>query len=275
MFYFNCHRNFFEEIAKLRAARRLWARMLKERFRAKNLDACKLHLYTTSAGSTLTAQEPYNNVIRVALQALTGILGGAEVMHLASMDEALGIPTPESVRIAIRTQHVIAYESGVVDTADPLGGSYYVESLTNRIEAEVKEYLEKIEDLGGAIRAIEKGYIQREIMESAYRYQKEEEAGKRIVVGVNKFRPDQEVEPALFKINPKVEEEQNARLRRFKEGRNPNRLRSVLQRVREAASVDGNVMPVLLEAVKARATVGEICDVLREIYGKYEEVKPF
>jgi methylmalonyl-CoA mutase, N-terminal domain len=275
MFYFNCHRNFFEEIAKLRAARRLWARMMRERFKAKNPDACKLHLYTTSAGSTLTAQEPYNNVIRVALQALTGVLGGAEVMHLASMDEALGIPTPESVRIAVRTQQVIAHESGVVDTADPLGGSYYVEHLTNKIESEVKQYLEKIDGMGGAIRAIEKGYIQREIMESSYRYQKEEEAGKRIVIGVNKFRPEQEVEPAVFQVNPRVGEEQSGRLRRFKEARDPHRLKSVLQRVRMAASGDENLMPILLEAVKTHATVGEICDILREIYGTYEEVKPF
>jgi methylmalonyl-CoA mutase N-terminal domain/subunit len=274
MFYFGCHRHFFEEVAKIRAARRLWAKIMKEKFGAKNPDACKLHLYATSSGATLTAQEPYNNIVRVTLQALAGVLGGAEVMHLASMDEALGIPTQESVRIAIRTQQIIAHESGVIDTADPLGGSYFVESLTNRIEEEVEKYLKKIEGVGGPIRAIEVGYTQREIMESAYRYQKEEESGKRIVIGVNKFRPDQEVEPTVFRVDPAIEEDQKRRLKTFKEVRDQRAVQRMLQTIRNAASGPQNLMPVLIEAVKARATLGEICDVLREVYGTYKEVKP-
>jgi methylmalonyl-CoA mutase N-terminal domain/subunit len=274
MFYFGCHRNFFEEVAKIRAARRLWAKIMKEKFGAKNPDACKLHLYATSSGATLTAQEPYNNIVRVTLQALAGILGGAEVMHLASMDEALGIPTQESVRVAIRTQQIIAHESGVIDTADPLGGSYYVEYLTNKIEEEVKKYIEKIDEVGGAIRAIEAGYTQREIMESAYRYQKEEESGKRIVIGVNKFRPDQEVEPTVFRLDPAIEKDQKVRLKAFKEARDQQVVERMLQTIRNAASGQQNLMPVLIEAVKAHVTVGEICEVLREVYGTYKEVKP-
>jgi methylmalonyl-CoA mutase N-terminal domain/subunit len=275
MFYFGCHRNFFEEVAKIRAARRLWAKIMRERFGAKNPEAWKLHLYATSSGATLTAQEPYNNIVRVTLQALAGILGGAEVMHLASMDEALGIPTQESVRIAVRTQQIIAYESGAIDTADPLGGSYYVEHLTNRIEEEVKKYIEKIEEVGGAIRAIEVGYTQHEIMESAYRYQKEEESGKRVVIGVNKFRPEQEVEPTVFRVDPAIEEDQKRRLKSFKEARDPRHVRKMLQAIRLVASESENVMPALVEAVKAHVTVGEICDVLREVFGTYKEVKPF
>lgn len=275
MFYFGCHRNFFEEVAKIRAARRLWAKIMKERFGAKNPEACKLHLYATSSGATLTAQEPYNNVIRVTLQALAGILGGAEVMHLASMDEALGIPTQESVRIAIRTQQIIAYESGVVDTSDPLGGSYYVEYLTNRIEEEVRRCIEKIEEMGGAIQAIETGYTQREIMESAYQYQKEEEAGQRIVIGINKFRPDQEVEPKVFRVDPAVEEEQIRRVQKLKEGRDRRRVKALLDRIKEAASGQENLMPIFIESVKHKVTLGEICDVLRDVFGTYKEVKPF
>jgi methylmalonyl-CoA mutase, N-terminal domain len=275
MFYFGCHRNFFEEIAKIRAARRLWARIMKERFQANNPEACKLHLYATSQGSTLTAQEPHNNIIRVTLQALAGVLGGAEVMHLASMDEALALPTEESVRVAVRTQQVIAYESGVTDTADPLGGSYYVEHLTNKIEDEVKAYLTKIDKLGGAIAAIEKGYIQHEIMESSYRYQKEEETGQRTVIGVNKLRPEKEVEPVIFQVPPTVEEEQTHRLRQFKESRDQREVRILLEKVRETASRQANLMPILIEAVTGHVTLGEICEVLRSVFGVYEEVKPF
>jgi methylmalonyl-CoA mutase N-terminal domain/subunit len=248
---------------------------MKEKFGAKNPDACKLHLYATSSGATLTAQEPYNNIVRVTLQALAAVLGGAEVMHLASMDEALGIPAQESVRIAIRTQQIIAHESGVIDTADPLGGSYYVEYLTNKIEEEVKKYIEKIEEVGGAIRAIEVGYTQREIMESAYRYQKEEESGKRVVIGVNKFRPEQEVEPTVFRVDPAIEEDQKDRLKAFKAARDQQVAHRILQTIRNAASGRQNLMPVLIEAVTAHVTVGEICDVLREVYGTYKEVKPF
>jgi methylmalonyl-CoA mutase N-terminal domain/subunit len=275
MFYFGCHRNFFEEVAKIRAARKLWAKIMRERFGAKNPDAWKLHLYATSSGATLTAQEPYNNIVRVTLQALAGILGGAEVMHLASMDEALGIPTQESVRIAVRTQQIIAFESGVIDTADPLGGSYYVEYLTNRIEEEVAGYIKKIEEVGGAIRAIEVGYTQHEIMESAYRYQKEEESGKRVVIGMNKFRPDQEVESAVFRVDPAIEEDQKNRLKAFKAARDQQAVRGMLRTIRSAASGRENLMPILVEAVKVHLTIGEICDVLREVYGTYKEVKPF
>lgn len=275
MLYFGCHRNFFEEIAKIRAARRLWARLVKERFHATNPDACKLHIYATSQGSTLTAQEPYNNIIRVTLQALAGVLGGAEVMHLASMDEALAIPTEESVRIAVRTQQIIADESGVADTADPLGGSYYVEHLTNEIEEKARGYLNTIEAMGGAIRAIEKGFIQREIMESSYRYQKDEETGKRVVIGVNKFKSEQEVEPVLFRVDPKMEEEQKKRLRRFKENRNHKQVKVLLKSLQDAASQQENLMPPLIEAVKSHITVGEICDALRDVFGVYKEVNLF
>lgn len=275
MVYFGCHRNFFEEIAKIRAARRLWARIMKEKFDARNPDACKLHIYTTSQGSTLTAQEPYNNIIRVTLQALAGVLGGAEVMHLASMDEALAIPTEESVRIAVRTQQVIAHESGVADTVDPLGGSFYIEHLTDEIEEKAKDYLKKIEVMGGAISAIEKGFMQREIMESSYRYQKEEEAGKRVVIGVNKFRSDQEVEPMLFRVDPKVEEEQKTRLQKFKENRDAGQVKALVQSVQEAASQSENLMTSLIEAIKGHVTVGEICEALKDVFGVYKEVNLF
>jgi methylmalonyl-CoA mutase N-terminal domain/subunit len=275
MFYFGCHRNFFEEVAKLRAARRLWAKIMKQRFKAKNPEACKLILYATSQGSTLTAQEPYNNIIRVTLQALASVLGGAQVMHLASMDEALAIPTKESVRVAVRTQQVIAYESGVADTADPLGGSYFVEALTDQIEEKTQNYLDKIEKLGGAIRAIEKGYIQREIMESAHKSQMEEEEGERIVIGVNKFRPEEEVEPVLFRVDPKQEEEQVERLKRFRAERDQKRVATRLQKVREVASGPENLIPALIEAVEDRVTLGEICAVLREVFGEYKEPKVF
>ena len=271
MLYFGCHRNFFEEVAKIRAARRKWAQIMKTQFHATNPEACKLHVYATSQGSTLTAHEPYNNIIRVTLQALSGVLGGAEVMHLASMDEALAIPTEESVKIAVRTQQIIAEESGVADTADPLGGSYFIESLTNTIQENVNIYLDKIEKMGGAIRAIEKGYIQSEIMDSSFRSQMEEESGKRIVIGVNRFKPDEEIEPVLFKVGPAVEEEQKRRLHRFKNDRDQKSVEALLQKVRILASTDENLMPVLIEAVKGHATLGEICDALRDVFGTHEE----
>jgi methylmalonyl-CoA mutase N-terminal domain/subunit len=275
MFYFGCHQNLFEEVAKIRGARRLWARIMHEKFGAQNPESCKLRLYATSQGSTLTAQEPYNNIVRVTLQALTGVLGGAQVMHLASMDEALAIPTEESVRIAIRTQQIIAHETGVADTADPLGGSYYVEHLTNAIEEKVKTYLDKIEEMGGAIPAIQRGYIQREVMEASYQYQREIEAGSRVIVGVNKFASDQEVEPVLFRVDPKIEEEQKRRLKRFKENRNQQHVKKVLNKVHEAAAGEASLMPVLIEAVRTHATLGEICGVLRGVFGTYEEVNLF
>lgn len=271
-FFFNAHNNLLEEVAKFRAARRLWARIMKERFNAKNPKSMMLKFHTQTAGSTLTAQQPDNNIVRVAIQALAAVLGGTQSLHTNSRDEALALPTEESVRIALRTQQIIAHESGVADTIDPLAGSYYIESLTDRIEKEAMEYIRKIDELGGAVSAIEKGYIQKEIQDSAYRYQMEVESGEKIVVGVNKFQIEEDTHKDILKVDPEVERVQRENLIQLRKERNNEEVNNKLEALREAAKDSSvNLMPYILDAVKTYATLGEICDVLREVFGEYQQ----
>ncbi|HHV56690.1 MAG TPA: methylmalonyl-CoA mutase family protein [Firmicutes bacterium] len=269
-FFFNAQMDVLEEVAKFRAARRLWARIMKERFGAKNPRSLMLRFHTQTAGCALTAQQPDNNIIRVTLQALAAVLGGTQSLHTNSRDEALSLPTEESVRIALRTQQIIAYESGVTNSIDPLAGSYLVESLTNRIEAEAGQYLERIDKLGGAVAAIEEGFIQREIQESAYAYQKAVEAGERIVVGVNKFQVENEKLPELLRVDPEVERQQCAKLAGLRSSRDNGRVAASLTQLKTAAQGEANLMPYILECVRAYATLGEICGVLREVFGEYQ-----
>ena len=269
-FFFAAHNNFFEEIAKFRAARRMWAKIMKERFGAKKPRSCMLRFHTQTAGSTLTAQQPLINIIRVTIQALAAVLGGTQSLHTNSYDEALCLPSEEAALVALRTQQIIAYESGVTKTVDPLAGSYYVEWLTDEIEERAWRYLDRIERMGGAVRAIEKGYIQREIARSAYEQQKAIESGELVVVGVNKFRLEgEEVRVELLKVDPAVEEEQKRRLKALRARRDKRKVEDALDRLRRAAEGEENLMPYMLEAVKARATIGEIFGVLREIFGEY------
>jgi methylmalonyl-CoA mutase N-terminal domain/subunit len=268
-FFFASQNNFLEEIAKFRAARRLWARIMRERFGAKNPRSWLLRFHTQTSGATLTAQQPNNNVVRVAFQALASVLGGTQSLHTNSFDEAYALPSEEAVRIALRTQQIIAYESGVADTIDPLAGSYYIEYLTNRIEEEAMKYISKIDSMGGAVAAIEKGYIQREIVESAYRYQKEIESSEKVVVGVNEFTTEEKTPIPILRVDPAVEKRQNERLNRMKGKRNNAKVNSALDELRHVAEGDENLMPVILEAVKAYASLGEICGVLREVFGEY------
>ncbi len=270
-FFFNAHNDLLEEVAKFRAARRLWARIMKEKFGAKNKKSLMLRFHTQTAGCTLTAQQPDNNIMRVTMQALAAVLGGTQSLHTNSRDEALALPAEDSVRIALRTQQVIAYESGVTETIDPLAGSYYVESLTNEIEKQALEYIEKIDKLGGAPRAIEKGFIQQEIQNSAYQYQKEIEKGKRIVVGVNKFQIKEESPKGLLKVDPEVERFQVEKLRELKETRNNQKAKANLDTLERAAQTETNLMPYILDCVKSYITLGEICNVLRSVFGEYKE----
>ncbi len=271
-FFFAAHNDFLEEIAKFRAARRLWARIMKERFGVTDESAMRLRFHTQTGGSTLTAQQPMNNIVRVAIQALAAVLGGTQSLHTNSYDEALALPTEESVRIALRTQQIIAYESGVGDTVDPLAGSYAIEAMTNEIERRAKEYIEKIDALGGMVKAIESGYVQREINESAYRYQLSVENGERIIVGVNKFQIEEDIPiNNILKVDPEDEEKQKARLRKLKERRDNEKVKKALERVRKAAEGDENLMPPIIDAVRVYATVGEISDTLREVFGEYTE----
>lgn len=268
-FFFNAHNNFFEEIAKFRAARRLWARIMRERFDAKNPRSWALRFHTQTGGSTLTAQQPDNNIVRVTIQALAAVLGGTQSLHTNSRDEALALPSEDSVRIALRTQQIIAYESGVTDTIDPLAGSYFVEHLTDEVERKAAEYIDKIEAMGGATRAIENGYVSREIHESAYRYQKEIERDERIIVGVNAFTVEEEALPRILKVSSAVEQSRIECLRRVRKERDQARVRSSLDAVRKAAEEGANLMPYFIECVKAYATLGEICGVLRGVFGEY------
>ncbi len=272
-FFFNAHNDFLEEIAKFRAARRLWAKIMKERFGVTNPRAMMLRFHTQTGGSTLTAQQPLNNIIRVTIQALAAVLGGTQSLHTNSYDEALALPTEESVRIALRTQQIIAYESGVTNTVDPLAGSYYIEWLTNKIEKEAMKLIEKIDELGGMVEAIERGFVQKEIQDSAYRYQLEVENGERIVVGVNKFQIEEDLSGLkLLKVDPSIAEKQVKRLHELKQRRDNIRVKNVLEDLRKAAQDESvNLMPYFLEAVKAYATEGEICDVLRDVFGVYVE----
>jgi methylmalonyl-CoA mutase, N-terminal domain len=270
-FFFNAHNDFFEEIAKYRAARRLWARELRRRFRPAHPASLALRFHAQTAGCSLTAQQPYNNVVRVSLQALAAVLGGAQSLHTNSLDETLALPTEEAVKIALRTQQIIAHESGVADAIDPVGGSYYVEWLTNRLEVEAKSYFDKLDEMGGMVRAIELGFPQGEIHRAALAYQKEVESGDRIIVGVNAFTEPKEPPIKMLKIKHAVERSQIRELRARKKQRATRRVRSALQRLERIAVENGNLMPPVLDAVRAEATVGEICDVLRKVYGVYRE----
>ena len=271
-FFFASHNNFFEEIAKFRAARRMWAKIMKERFGAKNPRSMWMRMHVQTSGCTLTAQQPLNNIVRVTLQALAAVLGGTQSLHTNSFDEALCLPSELAVRVALRTQQIIAYESGVADVIDPLGGSYYVEWLTNEMEERAWEYIHKIEDMGGVIEAIEKGWLQQEIANSAYKYQREVDTKKRIIVGVNEYTTEEHEEVPLLKIDPKVEEEQIARLQKLRRERDNKKVKEILEKLRVEAEKGVNLMPTIIEAVKAYATLGEICDVLREVYGVYREM---
>ena len=272
-FFFNSHNDFLEEVAKFRAARRLWAKIMKDRFGVTNPRAQMLRFHTQTAGCTLTAQQPENNIVRVALQAMAAVLGGTQSLHTNSFDEALALPTERSVRIALRTQQVIGYESGVANTVDPLAGSYYIEWLTNEIERQAQEYIKKIDDLGGMVVAIEKGYVQQQIQDAAYSYQRAVEEGEQIVVGVNKFQAAEEGErPEILRVDPKVAEEQIKRLKALRTRRDNLRVKETLELLREAARDSSiNLVPRILDAVKAYATEGEICGVLREEFGEYRE----
>ncbi len=275
-FFFNAHNDIFEEIAKYRAARRIWAREMKERFGAKKKRSLWMRFHTQTAGCSLTAQQPEVNIVRTAYQALAAVLGGTQSLHTNSMDEAWCLPTEDAVRIALRTQQVLAYESGVANTIDPLGGSYYIEWLTNQMEEETYKYFDKVEAMGGVIAAIEKGFFQREIAESAYRYQREIETKKRIIVGVNDFVLEgEDLSIPVLKIDPEVEKKQVARLNKVRKERDNQRVQETLDALRKASEGTDNVMPHIVEAVKAYASVGEICDVWREIWGEWEEPKIF
>jgi len=270
-FFFAAHNNLFEEVAKFRAARRLWAKIMRERFRAKNPASWMLRFHTQTSGVSLTAQQPLNNIIRVTIQALAAVLGGTQSLHTNSFDEAYALPSEQAVTIALRTQQIIAYESGVADTIDPLGGSYYVEYLTNQIEEKVAQYLERIDEMGGAVAAIEKGFMQREIMESAYRYQKEVESKKRIVVGVNEFVSEEKTPIKILRIDPEIEKTLVKRLNEVKKQRNNAKVKEALDNLRKAAEKeDVNLMPFMIQAVKEYATLGEICDTLRQVFGEYK-----
>lgn len=270
-FFFNCHNEFFEEIAKFRAARRMWARIMQERFGAKNSRAMMLRFHTQTAGSSLTAQQPYNNVVRTTVQALAAVLGGTQSLHTNSFDEALGLPTEESATLALRTQQVLAHESGVAAVADPLGGSFFIEDLTNRLEAEANKLLESIDSRGGMLSAIEQRFPQQEIERASYEYQRQVEQKERIIVGMNAFTADGEQEPAILKMDPKGEADQQARLQSLRGSRDQNRVRSALRGIETAAQGEGNLMPPIIEAVRSGGTLGEISDVLRGVFGEYHE----
>ncbi|KUO61231.1 methylmalonyl-CoA mutase [bacterium BRH_c32] len=270
-FFFNAHNDMFEEVAKYRAARRLWAKIMKERFGAKKEKSLMLRFHTQTAGSTLTAQQVDNNIIRVTIQTLAAVLGGTQSLHTNSRDEALALPTEDSVKIALRTQQIVAYESGITNTIDPLAGSYYVEALTDQIEKEAEEYISRIDSLGGMIPAIEQGYVQTEIQRSAYKFNQELEANERIVVSLNKFTEKEAPKGKLLRIDEKVQQEQIAFLNKVKSERDNEAVKEKLATLKTAAQGDDNLMPLILDAVRAYASVGEISNVLREVYGEYKE----
>jgi methylmalonyl-CoA mutase, N-terminal domain len=271
-FFFACHNNFLEEVAKFRAARRMWAKIMREDFRATSPKALMLRFHTQTGGSTLTAQQPQNNIVRTALQAMSAVLGGTQSLHTNSFDEALALPTEESARIALRTQQIIGYESGVTAAIDPLAGSYYIETLTSEIEKRATEYLEKIDAMGGMLKAIERGFVQQEIQNAAYEFQKSVDSKEQLLVGVNAFQVDQEQPVVLQKIDPELERRQVERLRAFRARRDQEKAASAVRKVNETARNGGNLMPVIVEAVESNATVGEICDSMRTVFGEYKEV---
>src|ERR1700758_3334641 len=270
-FFFNAHSNFLKEVAKYRAARRMWARIMRDRFGAKNPKSQMLRFHTQTAGSTLTAQQPENNIVRTAIQAMAAVLGGTHSLHTNSSDEALALPTEQSARIALRTQQIIGYESGVPQTVDPLAGSYYIETLTNEIEKRAAEYLGKIEVLGGMLKAIERGFVQQEIQNAAYEYQQAVDRGEAVVVGVNRFEVEEEKPIPIQKIDPALEPRQIERVRALRARREAGPWKAALAGVEEAARSGANVMPHILAAVEASATVGEISDAMRRVFGEYKE----
>lgn len=270
-FFFNAHSNLFEEISKYRAARRIWAKIMKERFGAKKEKSMMLKFHTQTAGSTLTAQQVENNIVRVAIQTLAAVLGGTQSLHTNSKDEALALPTEESVRTALRTQQIVAYESGAADTIDPLAGSYYVESLTSQIEEQAMELIAKIDELGGSPSAIDKGFMQQEIMDAAYEYQKQVENGKEVIVGVNKFQVEEPAPKGLLRVDMSVGELQKNKIAEIKAERDNEKVMQTLEDLRIACEGEDNLMPLILEAVKAYATLGEICEVMRKIFGEYKQ----
>lgn len=272
-FFFNAHNNLLEEVAKYRAARRIWAKIMKERFHAKKDRSMMLRFHTQTGGSTLTAQQPDNNIIRVTIQTLAAVLGGTQSLHTNSRDEALSLPTEDSVRIALRTQQIVAYESGVADTVDPLAGSYYVESLTDQIEEKVWEYIHKIDDMGGAVKAIEQGYIQKEIADSSYAYQKAVESGEQVVVGVNKFTVKEEGHKEHMVIDSTIADKQVAKIKAVKEKRDSQAAADALAALRAAAATDENLMPYIVDCARKWCTEGEICNELRAVFGEYRPVE--
>ena len=267
-FFFNCHNNFFEEIAKFRAARRMWANITKD-LGATEDKAQQLRFHTQTGGSTLTAQQPINNIVRVTNQAMAAVLGGTQSLHTNGYDEALSLPTEEAASIALRTQQIIAYESGVTETVDPLAGSYFVESLTDKLQNEAQKYLDKIEELGGSVDAIEQGYMQNEIANAAYEYQKAVESGEQVIVGVNKFTNNEGVNPEVFRVDDSIRIQQSLKIDRLKETRDNQKVDLALINLKNAAKGNDNLMPLILVAVEEYATLGEIADVLREVFGEY------
>jgi methylmalonyl-CoA mutase, N-terminal domain len=268
-FFFACHMNFLEEVAKFRAARRMWARIVEERFGSSDPRSAMLRFHTQTGGATLTAQQPENNVVRTALEALAAVFGGTQSLHTNSFDEALALPTERAARIALRTQQVIGYESGVTDTVDPLGGSYFIESLTNEIETRAFEYIEKIDGMGGAVAAIEAGWIQQEIHESAYRIQEGVESGQRVVVGLNRYVEETEIPPELQRIDEEEVRSQQERLGAWRAGRDQGAVDASLAKVEETAQGTGNLLPPMKEALRAGATLGEVSNTLRTVFGEY------
>jgi methylmalonyl-CoA mutase N-terminal domain/subunit len=271
-FFFNAHNQFFEEIAKFRAARRIWAKIMKEKYGAKKEKSLQLRFHTQTGGSTLTAQQPDNNIVRVTVQALSAVLGGTQSLHTNSKDEALALPTEDSARIALRTQQILAYESGVTHTVDPLGGSYYVEALTDQMEQEVQKYLDKIEELGGAVTAVEQGYMQHEIHQAAYDFQKNIESNEEIVIGMNLFTIENEVQPDLLRVDASLGEKQKEKLEKLRARRDYTAVEQALTSLRQGAQGSDNLMPLILEAVRQYATIGEICNVLRKEFGEYQGI---
>ena len=270
-FFFNAHNNLFEEVAKFRAARRMWARIMRERFGARNPRSQMLRFHTQTAGSTLTAQQPDNNIVRTTLQALAAVLGGTQSLHTNSRDEALSLPTEESARIALRTQQIIAYESGVADTVDPLAGSYFIEKLTDEIEERASEYIQKIDEMGGAVEAVKNHFFQNEIARSAYEYQKKVESGEQVIVGVNRFTIEEEPPEKILRVDEAAAARQVQRVKELRQRRDNAAVQRALHRLKEAAHTSENLMPYIIEAVEQYATVGEISDTLREVFGEYHE----
>lgn len=270
-FFFNAHNDFFEEIAKYRAARRIWAREMRERFLSSSERTLKLRFHTQTAGVSLTVQQPLNNIVRVAIQALAGVLGGTQSLHTDAYDEALALPTDRAALIALRTQQIIAEETGVANTIDPLGGSYFVEALTNKMEEGALDYFRKIDSMGGMVEAIEKGFPQREIQDSAYQYQKAVERADQVIVGVNKYQMENEAEVPILVIDESVRAHQVERLEQTRSRRDAGAVANALEKLKQAAKDNENTMPATIEAVKAYATLGEICSALRDVYGVYEE----